>query len=101
MQPRGVFRKRRYLGCPRSSGELRFRYRPTSPKGRAENQPLSFGATFQSHGSLNEIETCLVIAERLGYLTHEKAQVLLGDCAEVGRMTQGLYKSIMPRQGNQ
>jgi four helix bundle protein len=45
-------------------------------------------------GSLAEVETCLEIAVRLGYLTQSHARPLLDLSAEGGRMLQGLARSL-------
>ncbi|MBI4662634.1 MAG: four helix bundle protein [Verrucomicrobia bacterium] len=47
-----------------------------------------------AHGSLQESETQLVIAQRLAYLAAREAEGLLDQTAEVGRIINGLIKSI-------
>jgi four helix bundle protein len=47
-----------------------------------------------SHGSLREVETQLMIARRLRYLTQDQADGLLAQTAEVGRLLQGLMRSL-------
>ena len=51
---------------------------------------------FLSHarGSLVEVETQLLIAERLGYLRKDQRQQLLEKTAELGRIMNGLIASI-------
>jgi four helix bundle protein len=51
---------------------------------------------FLSHarGSLVEIETQLMIAQNLGYLSAEQSQGLLSQAAELGRALNGLLASI-------
>jgi four helix bundle protein len=49
---------------------------------------------FISYGSLSELETQIQIAERLTYLQNEDAQRLLEKSAEVGRLTNGLARSL-------
>ena len=39
----------------------------------------------QANGSLMELETHLLIAERLDYITSDEANMLLGNAAEVGK----------------
>ena len=46
-----------------------------------------------SHGSLRELETQILIAEKLEYLTPTKAKELLDQAAEVGRLLNGLIRS--------
>jgi four helix bundle protein len=48
----------------------------------------------QARGSLMEVETQLQIAENLGYLEKEHTKKLFNDCAEVGRILNGLLASI-------
>jgi four helix bundle protein len=45
-------------------------------------------------GSLAEVETCLEIAVRLGYLTGSRAGPLLDLAGEGGRMLHGLARSL-------
>ena len=52
-----------------------------------------------AHGSVAELETHLQIAERLGYLYSGEVQSLLTRSEEIGRMINGLRKSL--RQGHE
>lgn len=45
-------------------------------------------------GSLAELETHFFIAIELGYLSEEQCCSLFNDCAEIGRMLNGLLKSL-------
>jgi four helix bundle protein len=47
-----------------------------------------------AYGSLMELETHLIIAERLSYLGVEASKILLAQTAEVGRMLNGLKKAL-------
>jgi four helix bundle protein len=47
-----------------------------------------------ARGSLVEIETQLMIAHNLGYLSSEQSQVLLDQAAELGRILNGLLASV-------
>jgi four helix bundle protein len=47
-----------------------------------------------AHGSLSEVETQMVIAQRLGYMNSDQAGQLGEMTAEVGRLFNGLSKSI-------
>jgi four helix bundle protein len=47
-----------------------------------------------AHGSLREVETQLVIAQRLGYIPAEKLQELLVESSEVGRLITGLMHAL-------
>ena len=51
----------------------------------------------QARGSLAEIETQLLIARELKYLTAEKADRLLAEADELGRILNGLLASIKSR----
>lgn len=50
-----------------------------------------------ANGSLMELETHLLIAERLKYLARADVECLLGDCGEVSRMLSGLTKNLRAR----
>ena len=47
-----------------------------------------------SLGSLMEVETQIMISERLGYLNPSAAQTLLRDTAELGKIMNGLINSL-------
>ncbi len=47
-----------------------------------------------AQGSLCEVETQIIIAERLGYIQHELESRLLDLAAEVGRLINGLCNSL-------
>jgi four helix bundle protein len=72
----------------------------------AEGQGRKSTPEFRRHlsiglGSLNEVETCLRIAVRLGYLQAPQVEPLFAACAEIGRMANGLHKALSaPRRGN-
>ena len=48
----------------------------------------------QARGSLMEVETQLQIAQNLKYLEAEQTKEPLSDCAEVGKILNGLLASI-------
>lgn len=52
-----------------------------------------------SQGSASEVETELVIAHRLRYLSDETFRKLSGSLDEIGRMLTGLVKYINRRSG--
>lgn len=69
------------------------------PSNIAEGQGRYGAAEFrhflrQANGSLMELETQLLIAERLQYITSEDARKLLGEAAEVGKILNGLMASL-------
>jgi four helix bundle protein len=45
-------------------------------------------------GSTAELETHIMIAEKLGYVSNENAKPLLEETARIGRMLNGLYSSL-------
>ena len=45
-------------------------------------------------GSHAEIETCIEVSARLGFLTNAEKRGLLVVCDSVGRLLNGLYKSL-------
>lgn len=47
-----------------------------------------------AHGSHGELETCLELACRLGFLTKAENQKLLTSSDTVGRLLNGLYNSL-------
>ena len=49
----------------------------------------------QARGSLLELETQVLIAERLGYLQATNARVILEQATEVKRMLHGLAESLL------
>ena len=65
-------------------------------KGRASDREL---VQFLCHarGSLFEIETQLAIAQRLGYGTTEEYASLQSESARIGRMLNGLIRSVSPQ----
>lgn len=64
-------------------------------KGRASDRELS---QFLNHarGSIYEVQTQLMLAQRVGYLDKEPSTQLLAQAAEVGRLLNGLMRAIRP-----
>lgn len=52
-----------------------------------------------SLGSLAEIETYLVVAQRLHYVNAESLGALEALCDEIGKMLRGLQKSLRAKLG--
>jgi four helix bundle protein len=50
-----------------------------------------------AHGSLREVETQVLIAERLAYIEQKQSQEALSQAAEVGRLLTGLMKTVTER----
>ena len=51
-----------------------------------------------ARGSLHEVETQVVIAKNLGYLTAQKQELLLDALSELGRILNGLITSLQQKQ---
>jgi four helix bundle protein len=69
------------------------------PSNIAEGQGRRTTADFCRHlsiayGSLREVETQLLIAQRLNYLSSTTVQPLLQTSGEVGRLLNGLMRSL-------
>jgi len=47
-----------------------------------------------AYGSLAELETHILIAERLNYIDNSQSQIVLEKTSEVGKMLNGLIKSL-------
>ena len=54
----------------------------------------------QARGSLMELETQLQVAENLGYVQEKETLVLMGYCAELGRVLNGLITSLSKQAGS-
>jgi len=69
------------------------------PSNIAEGQGRRLEGDFQhflrnARGSLLELETQILIAQNLQYLSEAEAQMLLERCGEVGRILNGLIGSL-------
>ena len=62
-------------------------------KGRESDKELLHFLS-AARGSLYEVQTQLVIAERLGYLSHKQAETLNSRANEAGRLLSGLIRSF-------
>ena len=54
-----------------------------------------------SYGSLNESQTQILIAQRLGYLSADECQALESLSQEVGRLINGLSRSLNAKVGSE
>jgi four helix bundle protein len=64
-------------------------------EGQARNTSKEFGHFLGiARGSLAELETQIMLAQRLGYLTVDKTNLVLEKAEEIGKMLSGLQKSI-------
>ncbi len=69
------------------------------PSNIAEGQGRGIGAEFAHHlrisnGSRQEVETQLLIAARLGYVTSEDVSRLMSLADKFGRVLSGLHRSV-------
>ena len=69
------------------------------PSNIAEGQSRNSTGEFRqflgiSRGSLAELETQIEVAGRLKYLTPPQLEILLQDCTEIGKMLNGLMRSL-------
>lgn len=65
-------------------------------EGQARNTNKEFGYFLGiARGSLAELETQIMLAQRLGYLAAEKTNLVLEKAEEIGKMLKGLQKSIV------
>ena len=75
------------------------------PSNIAEGQGRSTTRDFlhflsMSQGSLMEVETQITIAERLGYIKKQQETILLESAAEIGRLLNGLCRSLNKKLNN-
>ncbi|WP_411833729.1 four helix bundle protein [Pseudoxanthomonas mexicana] len=69
------------------------------PSNIAEGHARSSARDFMRHlaisrGSLAELETQILIAHRIGYLSADHMEELASDCDQIGKMLRGLLKSL-------
>ncbi len=68
-------------------------------EGQARRSPKEFLQHLSiAYGSLRELETQLLIAQRLTYLDDQSTARLLEMTSEVGRLLNGLSSSLSPQQ---
>lgn len=80
------------------TGQIR-RAAASIPANIAEGQGRSSRGEFKqflghSRGSLYELETHILVAHNLGYLSASESSVLIANIHEVGRLLSGLLKSL-------
>ena len=83
------------------TGQIR-RASVSIPSNIAEGQGRTSNKEFQNflsiaHGSLREVETQILIVQRLGYLPYKEVQAILGLAGETGRLINGLLNSLSKR----
>lgn len=86
------------------AGQLR-RAAVSVPSNIAEGQARQSSAEFHhfltiAYGSLAELDTQVIIARELGYLTDDGANSLSNKTAEVGRMMNALISQIAKKRTN-
>jgi four helix bundle protein len=97
----GIFPKREIYGL---SSQLQ-RAAVSLPANIAEGHQRQHSREFLqflsiASGSLAEVETHLQIAHRLGYIDDKQIAELLNNTSEIGRMLNGLRKSIEKKIGS-
>jgi four helix bundle protein len=66
-------------------------------EGQARFSPSEFFSFLgRARGALVEVETQIILSQRLRYLSDEQAQQMLDRAAELGRILNGLISSIRP-----
>ena len=64
-------------------------------EGQGRNSPKEFMHHLSiARGSLLEVETQVLIAQRLGYIQQETAEPILNSADEVSRLISGLYRYL-------
>lgn len=67
-------------------------------EGQSRGTPKDFSRFLDiAHGSLAEIETQFLIAGRLRYLNNQELNQLEAVAAEVGKLLNGLQRSVAPK----
>ena len=51
-----------------------------------------------AQGSLKELETHLILSERVGLLEKPRQEALMGSCDETGRMLRSLIRSLQDKE---
>ncbi len=68
-------------------------------EGQGRQSPGDFARFLAvAYGSVREIETQVLIAERLGYLNATATTSLIDSAAEIGRLVNGLRQSLVRKQ---
>ncbi len=68
-------------------------------EGQGRGSPREFRKFLSiSRGSLNEVETQIIISARLKYINEDTEKQLLDKCREVARLLNGLIRSLENRE---
>ena len=75
------------------------------PSNIAEGQGRASSGEFiqflcHARGSLFEVETQVVVAHKLSYLSDAQSAILIGRISELGRVLNGLIKSVQNRKAS-
>jgi len=94
-----IFPKEEFFGL---TSQIR-RAAVSIPSNIAEGRGKSSKGEFQhflhhSRGSLAEVETQIIIAQNLGYLSKEETEQAIEMISEVGRLLHGLITSIKKKE---
>jgi four helix bundle protein len=76
------------------------------PSNIAEGQARNSSGEFRqfpgiARGSVAELETWILLSERLGYLDSARSEKLLANCEEIHKLLTGLKKSLKPKEKTQ
>ena len=83
------------MGSPASCNVPQSQSLQISPKvDHAEHSKELLHHLSIAHGSLAEVETHIQVAERLNYINSDEVLRMLDETAEIGRMLNGLSRSI-------
>ncbi|MDP4025630.1 four helix bundle protein [Methylobacterium sp. NEAU 140] len=53
-----------------------------------------------AQGSLKELETHIILSDRVGLLAAARAEPLLGRCEEIGKMLRALIRALQKQEGS-
>jgi len=84
-----------FMACPSRFDGLQFRCRANIAEGKGRySDPDFVRFLLVARGSVLELETQLIIAQELSYLSSEDTDHLLGMAETVGRALSGLINSL-------
>jgi four helix bundle protein len=68
-------------------------------EGHGRNNTGSFVQFLRiAQGSLKELETHIILCQRVGLFDEQPAQALMAQCDEIGRMMRSLIRSLQDKQ---
>ena len=90
------------MELPRKCGELHRQCQRNIAEGQARRTTGEFlQALGVARGSLAELETFLVLCEKLELVPKESSKTLSMDCAEINRMLHALMRSLTTKKLSQ